>query len=140
MINAGGMTMSVQADWDNEAKTVIRIAYVGDWVWREHHDAMTAMADLAATVPHRFDVIVDVSESGPLPAGALGNLGATIRSVAENCSRRAVLINNSRFVRQLMDTLLKVQGVLLSNQTYLFAETLAEARELLASQPLEDKA
>lgn len=128
--------MAVVAEWDNPERTVVRLIYTGAWTWLEHRDAIAKMGQLMQQADHEVDLIIDVSAAAGLPQGAIGNLGATIKSPPPNWSKGAVVVSSKPLARVIMQAVMKVYGRVAKGQHYRFAETLEEARlMLLERQP-----
>jgi len=121
--------MGIRVAWDGDA---VCLTYVGHWTWTEHHAAVQAADVLAAGSGRQADVIIDVTESGPLPDNAIPNLGRTLRAKRRHLSRRLIVVSQGRVAQFILEMVQRVNFFAVRDQQIHFVATLAEARALLA--------
>ena len=63
--------MSIEFDWDNANKTVIRTYMPNEWVGPDFTDLCERLNGAAATVAHPVGIIFDLEYSKKLPMGIL---------------------------------------------------------------------
>ncbi len=124
--------MAINVMWDNDQQTIARMIYDEGWNWDEHRAGVQQTGDLMATVDHPVHVIVDLSATKTAPSGAIGRLGETFRFTPENWSKTLVLVTSRLMARMIMGAVTRVYSSFVRNHRFLFADTLAEARALLA--------
>lgn len=55
---------------DEKDSTLIRCAIEGEWTWEEFHEAMAEVRTLVYEKKQRTDLVIDLSDAGPLPMSA----------------------------------------------------------------------
>src|SRR5690349_1763749 len=63
--------MPVNIEWDNEAKTIIHMEYVGHWTWEELYAATAKSTVMLDEIDHKADFIHDWLQSGGVPSNAI---------------------------------------------------------------------
>ena len=63
--------MSIEVNWDNSERSVVRVEFSGIWSWGDFELAAEQYFTLIESVPQRTDVLFDMRESAGLPHGAL---------------------------------------------------------------------
>ncbi len=63
--------MTVNIEWDNAEKTVVRMEMVGKWTWTEAYDGSIRGYDMLETVDYPVNIIIDLRRSTGLPMLAL---------------------------------------------------------------------
>jgi hypothetical protein len=126
--------MSITVEWDNDAKTVIRFTYVGQWDLKQFYDTTEQSNALMASVDHKVDVILDVRKSSLIPKNFVSTM-RTIRFKTHPHTGSLVLVGGNMFMRTLTNAL---TGFLGKSQQHPFTmtETLEEARAILANHML----
>jgi hypothetical protein len=120
--------MGIEVSWDSGA---VCLTYIGHWTWEEHHAAVQALDDLSAESERLVDVIVDLTQSGPLPEHAIPHLGQTLRGKHPQWSKRAIMVSQGRVAQLIMEMVLRVYYFAVYDREIRFVSTLEEARALL---------
>ncbi|MEP7285767.1 MAG: hypothetical protein ABI947_08365 [Chloroflexota bacterium] len=121
--------MSVAADWDNEAQTTIYMAFVGKWNWDEFHMATTQTSSMIRSAICTIDLIVDFSQSGPLPSNALSNFGSSLKLKNKNVGM-VVGVTKAQFLQTLSNIF---RAVYPKVELYVVS-SLEEAHALIANR------
>ncbi|MBC7870349.1 MAG: hypothetical protein H7Y09_05870 [Chitinophagaceae bacterium] len=122
--------MTVTAQWDNEAKTIIRLEFVGKWTWAEHHEANTVMEAMVNTASVTIDLIPDLSSSQLVPEGALSQA----RSIAMRQQIKfglIVAVKAGKFIEILYGVFQQLYGRRSGFPDTFFVDSLDEARALI---------
>jgi hypothetical protein len=117
--------MSVTANWDNEAKTVVRYDFKDKWTWAEFRTAATEAFAMTRSVPHRVDSISYFHHGATVPSDALFHFSRAMRDAPSNRGT-TVIVGGSFFINNLVSTFSKIYKPL--GQRLLIASTLDEAR------------
>ena len=75
--------MPINHTWVDETKSILKIEYTGRWTWDEFFAAADTGRDLATSVEHRVDYILDM-QNGTVPSG-----GSTLTNSRAVMARRA---------------------------------------------------
>ncbi len=98
--------MGILVEWDNEARTAIRMTYGNTWNWRDHFLALDAVNSLLATVAHPVDLILDLYHSMPLPDSTAWNVTHPSRRLHERWSGRTIILSpNDDLARVILDAM-----------------------------------
>jgi hypothetical protein len=62
--------MSFRQWLDEKDSTLIRCTIEDEWTWEEFHEAMAEVRTLVYDTDQRTDLIIDLSDAGPLPMSA----------------------------------------------------------------------
>ena len=92
--------MSVRAYWVNEEKTVVRYDFEGNWTWDELYPVFQEALAMERSVPHRVDVILDMTRAGRLPANALLHVKNISDKQPDNIGL-TVIVSPNQFVGSL---------------------------------------
>jgi hypothetical protein len=77
--------MPARCTWLDDAHTIIRIDYEGNWTWDEYFKAADEARAMALSVPHRVDYITDLSRGKTPSSGSpLSNGKTVLRKLAPN--------------------------------------------------------
>jgi hypothetical protein len=63
--------MPIQVFWEDDAQTIFRYNFESTWTWDELYTAYYQAIAMEKSVAHRVDVILDMRNSGRVPANAL---------------------------------------------------------------------
>jgi hypothetical protein len=126
--------MGIEVSWDNDSKTILRYVYSGRWTWGDLDKVRDQAATLEASVPHRVDVIVDVENSSLLPSGTISRARQVATSAPTTHPNEGItiIVGAGAFVRSIYDVMAKVYPEMLRRRGIFFAQTLAEARDMIA--------
>lgn len=84
--------MSIDFQWDNDEKTVIRYRASGRWNWNDFYKNVNRSLLRFDEVSHPVDVIIDLRGGDRLPAGAVGHLRSIGSKAHANSTGRAVIL------------------------------------------------
>ncbi len=123
--------MSINVQWDNEEHTLVRWDFIGTWDWNDFLAAQKASNELISSVPHRVDIIGDVSGSHQIPPGAIARFRTYRRDDPPNAGR-VVLVGASAYIRTMVEIF---RGIFPNTGgNFTFADSLEEARSALTSK------
>jgi hypothetical protein len=124
--------MSIITSWVDPEKTIARYEFVGQWTWDEMSVAIKEMYAMLGSVPHKVDIIIDLSgSSGEPPRGMLAHLRAGTMEARNNWNS-GVFVGVSPFVRVLLNTFRRVEPRLAKR--YAVANTIQEAQTLILNR------
>lgn len=123
--------MGIKVLWDNPEHTIVRYEFGPKWTWRDLNDASDAGTAWLDSVDHRVDFIADLSQTDHLPGDFMSHAG---RIAGGSHPRRGivVVVAASPFLRGLSNTLGRLYRK--ATRDLRFADTLDEAREIIASE------
>jgi hypothetical protein len=122
--------MSINVQWDNEQHTLLRWDFIGVWNWDDFLAAQKESNDLITSVPHKVDIISNVSQSHHLPPGAIGRFRMYRRDDPENTGR-VVVVGASIYIKTMVDIF---RGMFPNTGgNFTFANSLDEARSVLGN-------
>src|SRR5690606_30177008 len=121
--------MPVHIDWDNDEKTVIRYDYEGKWTWDELYEVTKTAVEMFKSVPHRTNVIHNLTNSSALPGGALSHAQRFSAQNPDNWGI-SVVVGTGSFVSSLIQVFRKVYRQF--GERYYIAPNLDKAREIIA--------
>lgn len=128
--------VGVAAVWDNPEQTVIRYDVHKSWSVGDLKEALHAGTLLAETVQHPVDVLVNIVK--PSLPRLEGFSFEDLRPEGQSAQSGIVVIAaNNGFVKNTLTLFLKMNTKL--SQIVFVADTLAEARALLARKRLQRK-
>lgn len=135
--------MGIRVDWDSQDKAIIKYTFNGYWTWQEMHDAVRHVYAIMATVEHKVDIIVDMTESSFVPKDAIANAHQLAVSVLpnDNYSGITVFVGMNTLVRTLLNAVGRLYHQLTDYHHFMFARNLAEAAAMIEAQrKLENRA
>ncbi|MBZ0295993.1 MAG: hypothetical protein K8L99_25765 [Anaerolineae bacterium] len=121
--------MSVAILWDDEIKTAVRFTITQPWTV---DDLDVAMEQLFLWIEERdypIHLIYDVRQSGFPPPGILRHL-SNYMGHCENPGK-IIFVGNHKMMRDFLNILIRIYSTTCNESSYLFADTLEEAREKL---------
>jgi hypothetical protein len=125
--------MPVIVEWDNHQKTIMRMTVAGRWTWDEMYQSHDAGQQLLNGTHHHYDVIIDWSKSEDIPPAAITSAKAML-DVRNPYIRATVFVGTNRALRALWGIFCRIYRLFVSRNTFLFADTMDEARALLAGE------
>jgi hypothetical protein len=123
-------TMTVQASWDDEKQTIIRIEFAGAWTWDEAHTAVDSVTVMMASVEHSVHSIIDMTESSRIPPLVFKEVRALLGKRSPNAGA-TVIVGANFMAASMWKTITQTYGWLINSQ-YSFADTVEEARAHIA--------
>lgn len=125
--------MSIRVMWDDEAQTTLRWEFVGAWTWEEFEAAVTAAACQMSAVPYTVTAICDFTRSGPLPlTGSAISQAYRAREHTKGQLSSVALVGASAYIKSLLALFCTIHRQ--RKDRYVFAETVEEARALMATR------
>ena len=120
--------MSIEIQWENEEKTIIRWIFSGDFTWEDYDEGDKKLASMITDIDHNFATIFDLSQMTTLPRYAVSQYPKLIRDVP---ARQEVLIivSMNRLVRSLGSIFTRVYRM-----NIFFVPTLENALALIAQR------
>lgn len=125
--------MGVHVDWDTgdraPARTIIYWTFEGLWDWGEFSAADEKAYQMALSVDHQVDSLVDFTRSNHLPmSGAMTYFMRSVRRNPPNRGTVVVFAANS-VIRAIANVLKRLNPAFAEN--YVFADNLEDAYMLL---------
>ncbi len=124
--------MSIQVQWDNEQKTVVRWDFTGNWKWDEFLLAQHESNKLLSSVDYMVDIIGNVEQSRLLPPSALTVYRSTLKNTAPNLGL-IILVGSSPFIRQMVGIFMKISRFKGPGSDFRFADSNGQARTMIAA-------
>jgi hypothetical protein len=120
--------MSIDVEWDNDARTIIRYTFASEWTVEEFFDAFPKADQMIRASNMRIiGIIVDDSREIIPPKGAMTAFKQTVRIG----KLPIVFVAASMASRSMMEILYKSYG---SQRPMYYVPTLDEARRILYEQ------
>jgi hypothetical protein len=117
--------MGINAVWDDEDQTVLRLEFEGSWVWKDYDVAIEEAYRMLQSVSNPVDVMLNLSDSATVPPlKSLKSFQRTLSLKPANV-RMFIAVGSDSFACGLCVSFLKA----------LVATTLEQARAILASPP-----
>jgi len=127
--------MPIQVVWDNEEKTIIRYIIEGNWTWDEMNRAVATSNAMLDAAEGKIHFIHDMRESRGVPSGALSQLRRYIGKEHPKTGQSIIVGTQKSTMMQLGQSLLNmVHKIYKRDWGFLFADSLEEARQLLAKR------
>lgn len=120
--------MSFRQWLDEKDSTLIRCTIEGDWTWEEFHEAMAEVRTMAYNADYRTDLIIDLSEAGPLPMSAVSLQLKNVLDRMPDQFGAVFLTTPDTFTRMIVESLDRVlpeaKGKLYVAETVNFAKRM----------------
>jgi hypothetical protein len=131
--------MGIRVVWDNEEQTVIRYIFENDWAWEDVRVAAETSNKMLEEIARVTHFIYDTSQISRVPQGALTHLRRFVGK-EHPLTGRSVLVGAPKtggvqFARGLMRMM---QRVYKADWRFVFADSLDEARAILAEHPVSE--
>lgn len=124
--------MPVTVDWDDEARTIVRMNMIGSWTWEEAYAGADNGYAILDSVPYEVGVIIDFSQGAGLPPNAILNARNMIHRRHPRTGLTVFVGTNSMFTA-LWNIFSRVYTLLARKQNSVFASSVDEARQILAA-------
>lgn len=118
--------MSIEIQWENEEKTIIRWIFSGDFTWEDYDEGDRKLAGMIADIDHNFATIFDLSQMTTLPRYAVSQYPKLVRDVPAR-QETLIIISLNRLVRSLGRIFTRVYRMNIH-----FVPTLEDAISLIA--------
>lgn len=123
--------MPVSVQWDDEAKTILRYTYQGQWTWQELYTAANEGNAMIEDLDYNVSCIIDLSSSRILPQNALVH-GKNLNTRTPRNVEMNVVVGANALVRSVVDAFMRVYSSLMKITKVRFAANLDEARAIIA--------
>ncbi len=121
--------MSIDFQWDNDEKTVIRFVAEDSWNWNDFHKNMRRATFWFDSVPHTVEMVIDLRATTKMPAGALGHIRSLGKRIHPHGRDRVILIGLDSTLAQ---TLGGADGIYGDSQRMIrFVQTDEEAQTII---------
>jgi hypothetical protein len=121
----------VQVKWADENHSIIVYDFERGWSWTEIFAALKQGGELAASVVHRVDVIMDLSNANTVPNGAITQLRHSYNNRKVNNMGVTVLIGTNTFWEKLITVTNRLAGSASEAWQLEFADSVPEAFTLI---------
>jgi len=128
------MKIVVDAQWDDEAKTIIRQIYEGDIILDDYYLATDEFIKLAKSVPHTVHSIMDRSKIRKTSGSVLRVMRYASERMPANVSLR-IIVRANMMTKITVDMGKKIAPKLVENVAY--CENLEEAHRLIANHSVK---
>jgi hypothetical protein len=120
--------MPTKIEWDNDAKTIIRLEFSGSFTWKEYDEAVDQVYALIKAAPHHVDIISFMQPTVRIPKGdAIIHIKRAFTTRPKNM-RKGMLIGSDLFGATLVQALVKVKGIF---DVFIAVESVDAARAFL---------
>jgi hypothetical protein len=130
--------MPIQVFWEDDAQTIVRYNFEGTWTWDELYPAYYQAIAMEKSVTDRVDVILDMRDSGRVPANALLHIKNISEKQPPNIGL-SIFVTTNAFVTSMYNMAIRVY----SKVAYYFriTKTPEEALAMIAAdrQPVPQK-
>lgn len=132
--------MNIDANWDNETKTIIRYQYRNGWNWDDYFAAIKAAADLLDTVDHKVDIIMDFHSANLLPQGAVTQVQRAFSHPRHPNIGLTIFVGANAFIRAIENLGRRLAPSAASKWDLTFAATLEDAYRISDTQRKQEHA
>ena len=123
--------MPIQVEWDNPRKSTIRAVFGERWTLEDLHQLIDDARALMETVPHRVDVILDLTETKYIPPNLLPAAGRADRLAQPNLGL-IVAAHAPTYLKALIDALRNIAPSIIARTACV--ATLEDARSFLGNR------
>lgn len=125
--------MTVNIEWDNAEKTVVRMEMVGKWTWTEAYDRSQTGYAMLETVDNVVNIIIDLRRSTGLPMLALTHARNMIGRRHPRTGLTAFVGVNVLFL-MMWRTFKSAYPKLEATRDFTVAESIEEAYQIFAQR------
>lgn len=87
--------MPIEIQWDDDAKTIIRENYLGQWTWDNFFAMSTQAAEMMQTVDHRVDILANMKDGiMPMSGASMSNSRQVLLALPSNWGVIVVVTNS----------------------------------------------
>jgi hypothetical protein len=123
----------VQVKWGDEAKSILYYSFDRIWEWGDIVTALKEGGELATSVSHRVDVIMDMSNANIVPSGAITQLRQSYSNKKAPNLETTIIVGANVFWEKLIDVTNRFAGSLAKTWKLEFAQTPAQAYKIIES-------
>lgn len=128
--------MPVSVEWDNDAHSIIRLVFEGQWGLDDLYPALDTLYEEIGAEQHIVDVIADLRAGNSIPNNILSIRGTIERQRPPNRGMYAVVGGNA-----LVKTVANIFNRILRDEAkFAFVDTLEEARDVIKLQQQRNNA
>ena len=99
--------MPVNVSWDDDARTLLCFRIAGHWTWQELNWAWLECMAMMNNVPHKVNIIVDITEMVNMPMDLIMRTVQLIRCQPHNTGISVIATDNG-FVNMLFENLRRI--------------------------------
>jgi hypothetical protein len=131
--------MPVQVEWDTPEKQAIHYAFIERWTWDELNQAIERGEAMMAEAQRVVGLFLDFRESMALPPNPMAQTRKLLSRQHPYAGVR-VFIGANELIRMLWNMFNRLYSLVIreQNTVFLFANSIEEARELLAEKQLKN--
>ncbi len=122
--------MPISVEWDNEAKTIIRITYLGRWTWEENRQARQQTLEMVDRVDHIVHTIHDMRQSHGFPTDVITQVRKRLQKKHPRVGL-IVVVGNKSFVHVLYDVFATIYDKLVRKRKFYLVHSLEQAYQLI---------
>ncbi len=127
--------MAVEVSWDDEARTIVKHVYRGNFTMADYREAARRSADLLRTVDHPVDIIVTAAEDAQYVGGSIFSATRYVSSIRPPNQRYVLVVSASLFIKALIEIGGRIAPALVASLYHV--DTLDEAYEWLQARRRE---
>ena len=102
--------MSIAVQWDDSAKTVLRVTLEDGWGADDLYALIDRACDLSASVNHAFDILADVGATAPVGVNLFRIAQHLLLSRLPINLNRIIVVTQNSMIRILNRSLVRVHG------------------------------
>ncbi len=124
--------MAINVKWEDEQRTVIRIAFQRGWTWDDLNKAIVQADQMIISVPHEVHLLIDIRNAGGLPRDFMTRAGDIFaQGDARPNEGQKVVVGASWLIRSAYNGFRAVYGSQLQGRPFIFADSPEDAQGLL---------
>lgn len=116
--------MAITAYWVDESKTIIRYDFEGHWDWDIFYPVYNQVVEMATSVDHRVDVVLDLRKNTTFPKNIIMHIQSIANKRPANMGK-SVIVTKNRFARSLYRVASKISARI--GQNYYIMPTFDDA-------------
>src|SRR5215475_3058102 len=121
--------MTIQVSWGNPEKTIALATFGDSWTVEDAHQMIEDMYALTTSVDHTVHTVLDFSKSRSSPT-KLMSTGQHVQKRQVPNSGVSVVVGANTFLRAISQV---IMSVFVKNQPFFFANSLEEAKQIIAN-------
>ena len=123
--------MGIIVTWDNDAQTVLRYTYSGEWTWDEFYEVVGKGNAMIETVSHPVVSLVDMHDTDHIPTNAITNIRRIVDLSAQTRNTNiSVFVGTNQFGEMLVETAKRIYRDIELKATFHFVGDLETGRQL----------
>ena len=125
--------MPVRVFWDDEDPRLFRWEIHGRWTWDEFFQAQARVDEMMQSVDSLVDILFDMRGAEGLPPNMMSNIKRVMDAGGAHTAA-IVIVGADDGTRYMFRTFAGVFRLLVARYRIFFADTLEEARRLIAAE------